>query len=298
MTSSPVCRATVAPSCFIRSISLAIAGCLLVGFTAGCQGMARQTAGRASLDISPPALDAAPEGRHIVAAPFARGPSEPVPVAAESRGAPEAEWTAGRRDGGLGIAARQTGNASDAAPLRGFREDQTPTATAHLRGTARARLTSLQSAPPLSSPPSTVRYTDAPLAESPLAISRIVFCREVRDFDDIVELAPHELAAGQTVLLFAALDNFRSQGQSGGYLTRTRSVIEIRARAGAVVHRLAPAEASDVSREPRHDFYLVHEIAIPAALPPGDYTLHLQIDDLLSGQRSSAQLPFQLHGGS
>lgn len=280
------------PNRILRALSFAAASGLLLGLAPGCQTSGSHTAGRASLGLPHAAArgDSAP--KRIAAAPSARGPADSVHRSAGADRPSGAEWTAAGRetldtsDGEL-----VPRLATDDLPLRSFRDDPSPTATAYVRRGP-------QPIDRASSASATLQFNSGAMAEMPLAIGRLAFCSEVRDYDQFVETPLHEITPGQTLLLYASLHNFRSQGRRGGYETRTRSTIEIRNRAGVVVHRLAPAEATDVSREPRHGYFLTHELSLPRELPAGSYTVRLQIDDLLSGQTCDAELPFCIQGGS
>lgn len=131
-----------------------------------------------------------------------------------------------------------------------------------------------------------------------LSIPQIAVCESVWAYGEFTELDPRRLAAGQTVLLYVALADFRSHAGAGGYRTQTRSTLEIRSQSSQQVVWQAVAEATDVSRVPRHEYFLTHEVAIPADLSVGEYTLSVQIDDLLSGQQARAETPIRIHGGS
>ena len=123
-----------------------------------------------------------------------------------------------------------------------------------------------------------------------LAVSRMVLCRQVRSYDDVVEIQPQQLRRGQPILVYAALDNFLSIATATGYRTLTLSTLEIQDADGDVVLRMPLGMATDLSDVPRQDFFLTHQVTIPENLPAGDYIFDLRIDDLQSRESSRSQM--------
>jgi hypothetical protein len=144
--------------------------------------------------------------------------------------------------------------------------------------------------PRLNSPPSGGNSEVATLPAGGLAVSRMVVCRQVRGFDDVVEIPVQQLRRGQPILIYAALENFLSIATATGYRTLTLSTLEILAADGSVVLRMPLGTATDLSDVPRQNFYLTHQVTIPENLPAGDYILALSIDDLQAHESSQSQL--------
>jgi len=118
----------------------------------------------------------------------------------------------------------------------------------------------------------------------------MALCRQVRGYDDVVEIPPQQLRRGQPILVYAALDNFLSIATAKGYRTLTLSTLEILGSDGDVVLRMPLGTAVDLAEVPRQDFFLTHRVTIPENLPAGDYFFNLRIDDLQAHETSRSQL--------
>jgi hypothetical protein len=136
-----------------------------------------------------------------------------------------------------------------------------------------------------------------------LAIPRILICRQVRGFEDVVPLDARKLRKGQPLLIYATLENFRSVGTARGYRTLTLSTLEVRKADGVVLQRQSLGTAIDLVESPRRDFYLTHLISIPEDLPAGDYLFDLLVDDLQKLESAQARIAVRVtedhipHGG-
>jgi hypothetical protein len=144
--------------------------------------------------------------------------------------------------------------------------------------------------PRLSVPPSGGDADNGDEAVAGLAVSRMVLCRQVRGYDDVVEIQPQQLRRGQPILVYASLDNFLSIATDKGYRTLTSSTLEIGGSDGDVVVRMPLGTAVDLSDSPRQDFFLTHRLTIPENLPAGDYIFDLRIDDLQAHESSRSQM--------
>ncbi len=144
--------------------------------------------------------------------------------------------------------------------------------------------------PRLNAPPS---GGEAELLSAPsegLEIAKLLVCRQVRGFDDLVELNAQSLRRGQPILLYAALDKFLSIATGDGYRTQTLSTLEIQTLRGDVLLRIPLGTAVDFVESPRQDFFLTHRVTIPANLPSGSYVFDLRVDDVQSRESARAQV--------
>lgn len=145
--------------------------------------------------------------------------------------------------------------------------------------------------PPTLQAPPTQQDVDTGLRQtSGLAIPRIAVCREVRSFDSVDELDRHQLRGGQPVLLYASLKGFQSMSTPSGYRTLTLSTLEIRNAARDVVSTHPLGTATDLTDAPRGNYYLTHQLRLPADLLPGDYLLELTVTDLIGKQTAKSQV--------
>ncbi len=150
--------------------------------------------------------------------------------------------------------------------------------------------------PRLSVPPSDNEAVGETDASERLSVSRMAVCRQVRGYDDVVEIPAQQLRRGQTILIYAAIDRFLSVATATGYRTLTLSTLEIQRPGGDVIVRMPLGTAVDVSQAPRQDFFLTHKVTIPENLPAGEYVFNLRIDDLQSHESSRSEMSIAVTG--
>lgn len=116
-----------------------------------------------------------------------------------------------------------------------------------------------------------------------LQLHSLAFCTEVKAFGDIVRFARDEFHPGDPVLLYAELENFTCQRSESGAQFRTsfRAYYEILSGGQPLQRHDLPTSAETCPR-PRRDFFVSYQIKLPAELKPGEYTLHLTMEDTLS----------------
>jgi hypothetical protein len=144
--------------------------------------------------------------------------------------------------------------------------------------------------PLLRTTPTDGGYETPSETEKGLAIGQMRICRQVRGFEDVVELDAGRLRHGQPILIYATLENFLSLATSKGYRTLTLSTLEVSTPEGEMVQRQPLGTAVDLVDVPRREFFLTHLITIPQDLPAGDYTFELCVDDLLGHASAHARI--------
>lgn len=144
--------------------------------------------------------------------------------------------------------------------------------------------------PRLNAPPS---GSEAELLDAPsegLDIAKLLICRQVRGFDDVVEFNAQGLRQGQPILIYAALEKFLSIATGEGYRTQTLSSLEIQMLNGDVLLRIPLGTAVDVAETPRQGYFLTHRVTIPDNLPSGPYVFELHVDDMQSREAARAKV--------
>ena len=135
---------------------------------------------------------------------------------------------------------------------------------------------------------------------APLAVSKACFCYRINSYGSYDCFDRSEFRAGQPVLVYAEVQNFRSDtGTDGLYRTRIRSLVEVvpAAEAGVLaspVDRREFPATEDASRSLRSDYFHSYRIDLPTQLPAGTYMLRLTITDELSGKSTATTLPFSV----
>jgi hypothetical protein len=144
----------------------------------------------------------------------------------------------------------------------------------------------------------------APLrARAALALDRLCFCRGITMFG-VYEPLPDDYVfqPGEYVHVYVEVRNFtsakrpRPDGQAD-YVVELASAAEIRDVAGKRVERLkVPPPGPNLSHAQRHDYFVGYHFCLPE-LPPGVYTLWLQVTDGPTGRQARRSLDFHVAAG-
>jgi len=132
--------------------------------------------------------------------------------------------------------------------------------------------------------------------QADLTIRNTGFCEEISYFGNYKRFPREEFVPGQPVLLYAEIENFRSEpsSQSGEYRTLLRSLIEIVGANGQIRWKKSFAATEDLCRNPRRDYFHNYQFTIPERLPMGPHTLKLTVVDELSGKQATCTLKFMV----
>ncbi len=135
-------------------------------------------------------------------------------------------------------------------------------------------------------------------ALSPLTIRRADFCSEIHGFGSIEELPGTTFSAGQPVLIYLELDNFRTERtESGTYRSKFSAILEIQRsdEHGEQLIEAIPVESiEDEATTRRTDFYQSYELTIPSHLAEGRYQIRITVRDLKGSQQAVTVLPFAI----
>jgi hypothetical protein len=129
-----------------------------------------------------------------------------------------------------------------------------------------------------------------------LAIEKMCFCDLIEKYGvyHVVD-EDHTFQPGESVQVYVELANFQSELIASGYRIRLRSTMEVQDYSGKPAHRwdFGNREYSDVSRTPRHDFFINYPLQMPN-IPPGAYTLRLEIMDVPTRRKVARTLDFRI----
>ena len=129
-----------------------------------------------------------------------------------------------------------------------------------------------------------------------LSLRNVGFCHEIQSFGSVDAFDRDEFTPGQPVLVYAEVDNFRSeQTLEGRFRTVLRSSIDIRrAGSGELVESidLNPDELVDLCDSHRRDYFLSFDLQIPQGIGFGPHVLTLRVEDRNSGQKADAEIRF------
>lgn len=137
-------------------------------------------------------------------------------------------------------------------------------------------------------------------SQADLEIRNLVFCRKITSFGTYETVPQNQFRAGEQVLIYTELDNFKSElTEEGQYRTRLKSTIEIYpdvVRGGErPIKRFDFSPTEDICRRNRRDYFHSYIINLPANLPLGDYRLKLIVEDQLGGKMATDTIRFRIN---
>jgi hypothetical protein len=127
-----------------------------------------------------------------------------------------------------------------------------------------------------------------------LAISEMAFCTAIESFGSYEAFPKTAFTAGQTVLLYAAIEGYRTTRIDGAFHTQLRSGWSIQDKSGNVVAEKTFGLCEDRCGCQRRDYYHAYRFCLPASLKPGEYELELVVEDAQSDQVTRSTLAFEI----
>jgi hypothetical protein len=132
-----------------------------------------------------------------------------------------------------------------------------------------------------------------------LAMDKLCFCSDIDNFGIFTPLDdghPFRAAGpnqpGERVQVYAEVGNFSSRPVGDVFETVLKGTLEIRDNAGGrppITIELEPR--TDRSRTPRRDMFVNVHFEVPPRLPPGLYTLWVEVKDITPATDGSARPP-------
>jgi hypothetical protein len=135
----------------------------------------------------------------------------------------------------------------------------------------------------------------------PLKIEKMFFCRDIKSFGNYEPLPPrYEFRAGggdhcgEMVQVYLELRNFPVRTQGDMFESTLASKIEIRDGQDQPVFRHDEQARVFRSRSPRSDMFFKYQFEVPPHLPPGTYSLSIEIDDTQSQPARSVRQAIEM----
>ena len=129
---------------------------------------------------------------------------------------------------------------------------------------------------------------------SPLVVRNLAFITEVQSYGAYKPFAKNEFTPGQELLLYAEVENFRSEDTPKGFHTVLQASYQVFDARG---QRVASQELNAVEehcRNLRHDFFLAYRLSLPKRIYPGKHTLQLTLVDQKSQKIGQASIDFEV----
>lgn len=130
--------------------------------------------------------------------------------------------------------------------------------------------------------------------QATLAVKNLTFCTEVTSYGVYKAFGKDEFKAGQEVLLYAEVENFKSRQTDKGYQTALKSSYQILDPHGARVESQDFEVTEEHCHNLRRDFFMRYHIWMPKRIYGGRYTLQLTIEDTLSQKLGQSSLEFTI----
>ncbi len=128
-------------------------------------------------------------------------------------------------------------------------------------------------------------------------VKRAEFCREVKSYGVITRFSENVFQPGETVLLYAEIENFRSTPEPEGFRTELRGSYVIQDDAQHRVTEEVLDPIVDICENERRDFFLNYFVTLPERIYPGRYHLLLTIEDTQSGWHDTITVDFEVPNG-
>jgi hypothetical protein len=125
-----------------------------------------------------------------------------------------------------------------------------------------------------------------------LTVKNLAFCSEVSSYGVYQKFKTEEFKANQPLILYAEVENFKSEETHKGFHTALRSSYQILDAHGRRVAENDLALTEEHCQNLRRDYFLRYFLSIPERIYAGKYTLQLTIVDTLSQKIGQSSIEF------
>lgn len=130
--------------------------------------------------------------------------------------------------------------------------------------------------------------------QAPLVVHNLAFCTDVHSYGVLKRFEPAEFHAGQQVLLYAEIENFKSEETAQGFHTSLDASYQINDRQGRRVAHDDLSLTEEHCQNRRRDFFVRYFITLPKNIYEGDYTLDLTVEDKLGHKINQGSIDFSV----
>ncbi|MCE9604387.1 MAG: hypothetical protein K8U03_05715 [Planctomycetia bacterium] len=127
---------------------------------------------------------------------------------------------------------------------------------------------------------------------STLAVRSLAFCTEVSSYGVYERFKEYRFKAGQPLILYSEVENFRSEESAKGFHTALRSSYQILDPQGRRVAENDLALTEEFCQNERRDYFIRYFLSVPERIYDGKYTLQLTIVDTLSQKIGQSTIDF------
>lgn len=130
--------------------------------------------------------------------------------------------------------------------------------------------------------------------QAPLVVHNLAFCTDVHSYGVLKRFEPAEFHAGQQLLLYAEIENFKSEESAQGFHTSLEASFQINDRQGRRVAHDELSLTEEHCQNRRRDFFVRYFITLPKNIYEGDYTLDLTVEDKLGHKINQGSIDFSV----
>ncbi|HEX7377960.1 MAG TPA: hypothetical protein VF278_12645 [Pirellulales bacterium] len=130
--------------------------------------------------------------------------------------------------------------------------------------------------------------------QAPLVVHNLAFCTDVHSYGVLKRFEPAEFHAGQQLLLYAEIENFKSEESAQGFHTSLEASYQINDRQGRRVAHDELSLTEEHCQNRRRDFFVRYFITLPKNIYEGDYTLDLTVEDKLGHKINQGSIDFSV----
>lgn len=130
--------------------------------------------------------------------------------------------------------------------------------------------------------------------QGPLLVRNLAFCTHVHSYGVVERFELAEFRAEQQVLLYAEIENFKSEETAQGFHTSLEASYEILDRQGQRVAHDDLATTEENCQNHRRDFFVAYLIKLPKNIYEGGYKLNLTVEDKLGRKIGQSPIDFTI----
>lgn len=129
---------------------------------------------------------------------------------------------------------------------------------------------------------------------APLTVRNLSFVTDVQSYGSIKPFDKYDFRAGQRVLLYAEIENFKIKESNRGFHTALQSSYRILDSRGQRVADHDFGTNEEHCQNARRDFYIGYDFTLPQSIPAGRYTLQLTVTDLNGDKIGQSSVDFTI----
>lgn len=130
--------------------------------------------------------------------------------------------------------------------------------------------------------------------QGPLVVKNLNFCTEVISYGVFKRVESHDFKPGQQALIYAEVENFKSEEMREGFHTALQSSYQILDSQGRRVAHDDFALTEEHCQNRRRDYFVRYFLTLPGQMYDGQYTLELTVEDTLGRKIGQSTVQFAI----